>query len=200
VIYCLNLPLAWVLRWQLPPSFISALLAGRALLEAEPAEGGADQQLLHRWVLLLAQPDDEARRIVLLEAEARLRRLARSYQAATRPALTTHSTKIEQTIALIARRFADPVGVPVLAAELGVHPNYLSTLFRRETGQTLSHYLTEYRLAHACALLVSTTDKIVDIAYAAGFGSVSQFHAVFRRHRGCSPRQYRLAHHPRAGG
>jgi AraC-like DNA-binding protein len=98
---------------------------------------------------------------------------------------------------LIAKRFAEPLSVPALATELAVHPNYLSTIFRRETGKTLSGYLAEYRLAHACALLVSTTDKIIDIAYAAGFGSVNRFHVVFRRHRGCSPRQYRLAHHPR---
>ena len=103
---------------------------------------------------------------------------------------------MERAIQLIAKRFADPLNVPALAGELGLHPNYLSTLFKRETGQTLSCYLAEYRLAHACALLVSTNDQIVDIAYSAGFGSVSQFHTLFRRHRGTSPRQYRLARRP----
>ena len=196
----LILPLAWFLRWQLPTSFTSALLAGRILIETDASQGARDQQMLREWVKLLAQPNDENRRIVLLEAEARLRRLAQSCQPAGRPTRGAPSTKIERLIQVIARRFADRLTLPGLAAQLGVHPNYLSTLFRRETGQTLSHYLTEYRLAHACALLVSTTDKIIDIASAAGFGSLSRFHTSFRRHRGCTPRQYRRTHHPQTAG
>ena len=82
VIYCLTIPLAWVLRWELPTSFISALLAGRALAEAETLEGKQDEHTMRRWVALLAERDDETGRIVLLEAEARLRRLARTSQPA----------------------------------------------------------------------------------------------------------------------
>jgi len=199
-VLCQCIPLPWVLHWQLTAAFCGPLLAGHALAEADPAEGQHDQHMLRRWVELLAHPSDEKRRIVLLEIESRMRRLALNYQTTNRPPLMAEPNKIEQAIQLIAKRFADLPNLPALAAELGVHPSYLSTLFKRSTGQTLSHYITEYRLAYACGLLVSTTDKIIDIAYAAGFGSVSQFHTQFQRYRGCSPRRYRRAHHPQASG
>jgi AraC-like DNA-binding protein len=172
------------------------LLAGKSLTERDDSEGEHDQRAMRRWVTLLAQPDDESRRIVLLEAEARLRRLARACDSSGTPQPSGHSSTVERAIQLIAKQFMDPLSVPTLAEELGLHPNYLSALFRRETGQTLSRYLTEYRLAHACALLVGSSSKIIDVAYAAGFGSVSQFHTMFHRYRGCSPRQYRLSHRP----
>lgn len=196
IVYCLTIPLSWVLRWQLSSTFICDLLAGRILIEADRIQGRYDQHMMQRWVTLLAEPTEENRRIVLLETEARLRRLAQTGQPGSQPSSGAHSTKVEQAIQLIARQFADPLNVPALAAELHIHPNYLSTRFKQETGQTLSHYLTEYRLAHACSLLVTTADKIIDIAYAAGFGSVSQFHTLFRHYRGCSPRQYRLRQRP----
>jgi AraC-like DNA-binding protein len=175
---------------------IGALLAGKSLTERDNSEGEHDQRTMRRWVALLAQADDESRRIVLLEAEARLRRLALTCETSASPQSSGHSSTVERAIRLIAKRFMEPLSVPTLASELGLHPNYLSALFRRETGQTLSRYLTEYRLAHACALLVGTGGKIIDIAYAAGFGSVSQFHTMFHRYRGCSPRHYRLSHRP----
>jgi AraC-like DNA-binding protein len=196
VVYSLNIPLAWVLRWRLPASFNRTLLACQPMVEPDESEGEFDEHMLQRWTKLLVQPDDENRRIVLLEAEGRLRRFARDYRKPTRghAAVTASSSKVEEAIQIIAKNFSAPLRLTDLADELGVHPHYLSTLFRRETGQTLSNYLAEFRLAHACALLVGTTDKILDVALAAGFGSACQFHALFRRSRNCSPRQYRLTH------
>ena len=195
-LHSLMLPLAWFLRWQLPAPFTRLLLAGRVLIEPDQVQGLHDLAVMRRWERQLAEPSSENRHIVLLEAEARLWRFARNYQRARPPTPAAHASKVEQPIQLIAKRFAAPLRVSALAAELKIHPDYLSTIFKRETGQPLARYLAEYRLSHACALLVTTTDKIVDIAYAAGFGSVSRFHTLFQRYRGCSPRQYRLRHRP----
>jgi AraC-like DNA-binding protein len=61
-------------------------------------------------------------------------------------------------------------------------------------------YITEQRLSHARRLLATTEDKVVDVALAAGFGSVSRFHAAFLR--GCrqTPRRFRVGLRISKGG
>ncbi len=42
---------------------------------------------------------------------------------------------------------------------------------------------------------MATSDtKIVDVAFASGFGSLSRFNEAFRRACGCTPRDYRVEH------
>lgn len=68
-------------------------------------------------------------------------------------------------------------------------------LFRSTIGSTILGYLTRCRIAEAQRLLVVTEANASDIAFASGFGSVSQFYERFTRLCGRSPRQYRLEAH-----
>ena len=65
------------------------------------------------------------------------------------------------------------------------------TLFRRTFGLSIGAYLTQYRVADAQRLLATTDARIVDVALAAGFGSLSRFYAAFGQACGRSPRAYR---------
>ena len=58
---------------------------------------------------------------------------------------------------------------------------------------TLREYLTQQRLSQAQRLLATTDSKVVDVAFASGFGSVSQFYDVFTRYCGQSPNHFRAS-------
>jgi transcriptional regulator GlxA family with amidase domain len=66
--------------------------------------------------------------------------------------------------------------------------------FRKETGTTFSTYLTRVRVARAADKLRQTSDPILDIAYATGFGSISRFYEAFDQAMKQSPKAYRHAH------
>jgi signal transduction histidine kinase/AraC-like DNA-binding protein len=78
-----------------------------------------------------------------------------------------------------------------LAAALGLSPDYVSRVFRRETGMSLKQYLSRYRVAQAQKLLQTTPLTVTQIACAVGFDDSAYFSRVFHHETGKTPRQYR---------
>ena len=80
-----------------------------------------------------------------------------------------------------------------VAKAVNIHPNYLSEKFKQVTGMNFVEYVARTRFEKACRLLHDGDLRISDIAFAAGFQSLSQFNRVFKRLSGKSPTQYRAA-------
>ena len=79
-----------------------------------------------------------------------------------------------------------------IAEELHYSPNYLSKLFRRQTGISIPEYLTEKRLEQA-RILLHTHQSVEEISKETGFNSPSYFIRVFKKKFGVTPHQYRLS-------
>lgn len=93
---------------------------------------------------------------------------------------------------LVRKNYSDSgLGVDQIAAELNITPNYLSSIFKKDTGENLSTYMKRIRMEHAKELLSGTNQKIGDICAACGFVSVSYFCQSFREYFGVSPKRYR---------
>ncbi|MBQ0059931.1 MAG: response regulator [Lachnospiraceae bacterium] len=78
-----------------------------------------------------------------------------------------------------------------VAAELYISPNYLSDLFKKNTGMKFSDYVTEVRLEKAKELLLDVHNKVGDIAELVGFTDPRYFSSVFRKKYGMTPREFR---------
>lgn len=102
----------------------------------------------------------------------------------------TACAKVEEAVQYIRDNLANPsLSVQSIAAHLGLTENYLSTLFRKETGTTLHKTIIEMRLERAKYLLAKK-HKLNDVAIKTGFSSATYFHSVFKKHVGCSPTDY----------
>lgn len=77
------------------------------------------------------------------------------------------------------------------ARTAGLTPGAFSRFFRRATGRTYKCYMNEMRLGSASRLLLETDHTVGEIAFAAGFGSLSNFNRAFLAARGMSPREFR---------
>ena len=80
-----------------------------------------------------------------------------------------------------------------VAKAVNIHPNYLSEKFKQVTGINFVEYVARTRFEKACRFLDDGGLRISDIAFAAGFQSLSQFNRVFKRLSGKSPTQFRAA-------
>lgn len=78
-----------------------------------------------------------------------------------------------------------------VAAHVNVSPNYFSTIFSQEMGQTFSEYLTEIRMGKAKELLMTTSKKTSEIAYDVGYKDPHYFSFMFKKTQGCTAREYR---------
>jgi AraC-like DNA-binding protein len=205
--FVVTIPFAWFLQCRLPDRFVQPLLRGEVMNEKLSASRMRhDQELFAQWENDLLKPNDDVHHVVMLEMEARLRRMI-----ATLPATATAAApakgrgrpgglhggelnKVEQMACLIAQRYTEQLTVTEIGQQVGLHPNYAMGLFKKAFGTTLIDYLTHHRVSHAQRLLATTDEKIVEVAFSSGFNSISRFNEAFRRACGCTPRAYRLQH------
>lgn len=189
-----TVPLAWVLSWELPPRVLKRLMDGQLQGDERPRPG--DPGRLTEWLDALNDPDPRAQKPVMLELEARFRRFALDSPRSTALARQVPSSaaalgRVERLARFIVEHYLEPLTLADIAGAVGVHPNYAANLFRRHCGQTLLQCLTQHRLAHAQRMLATSDEKVIDIAFASGFGSLSRFHEAFIAKCGVAPAAYR---------
>jgi len=98
---------------------------------------------------------------------------------------------MEKMAVYIASNYLNEISVADIARSVGLHPDYANRLFKKSFGQTLKGFLKEQRIIHAQRLLLITNTKVVDIAFALGFNSVSRFNASFLSYCKATPKEYR---------
>lgn len=191
-VYSLTLPLAWVLAWNLPAPFIHSLLCGRVIQTPRADRHGDPIAAMERWAADLARRSREDEEIVLLELQARLRRLAqRPSPPHPPPGPSRGLDPVARIAAHIARHYRDPFEAAFYGRASGLHPRSAMRLFRRACGATLLEHVTFHRIAHAQRLLATTSAKIIDIAQEAGFASASRFYKAFHQVCGQTPTAFR---------
>ena len=78
-----------------------------------------------------------------------------------------------------------------MAERFYISAAYFSKLFKKETGDNFSSYLTRLRLRKAAMLLLNTDMKVFEIASAVGYDDPNYFTNVFRMLYRLSPSDYR---------
>ncbi|MBI5766629.1 MAG: helix-turn-helix domain-containing protein [Verrucomicrobia bacterium] len=197
-----TLPLAWFLQSQQPDSLVQPLMRGEAVAEPQEQRAEIDAALFKQWETDLSAATPAAREIVAQEMEIRLRRLGvamesgGAHQKPRKPAKLQPGglNKVEKMMCYIAQNYLDPITVIDIGEAVDLHPNSAVRIFRKTFGTTLIEHLTHHRIFHAKRLLATTDQKIVDVAFSSGFGSISRFNEAFLRACGCSPRAYRKQH------
>lgn len=102
-----------------------------------------------------------------------------------------YSPPIQKIITVIDSDLTGDLSLHNFARILNVSSSYLSTLFKRETGQTLTEYINTRRIQYASHLLSSTKLQIQTIAQHCGIVDVQYFSKVFKRLTGKTPKEYR---------
>ena len=85
----------------------------------------------------------------------------------------------------------EDLGLQVIAEHFSLNKNYLSTVFKKETGITLTAYVNQKRIEHSLYLLNTSSLSIQNIAGACGIQDLNYFSRIFRQQVGMSPSGYR---------
>jgi signal transduction histidine kinase/DNA-binding LacI/PurR family transcriptional regulator/AraC-like DNA-binding protein/ActR/RegA family two-component response regulator len=109
-----------------------------------------------------------------------------------RQKLSSEAQRItRKAMAYIHEHYSEPIGREDVARHAGVSEGYLSRCFTQETGLSLIHYVTRYRIQQAKQLLNAGDLSITEIALDVGFSDSNYFSRAFRREVGISPLAYR---------
>ncbi len=101
------------------------------------------------------------------------------------------SPKILMCINYIQSHLHDRITVKILADELEMNVSWLSTLFAREVGISVSEYVRREKIGAAKYLLSYNDYSCTDIAEYLGFATESHFSTQFAKLEGMSPKEYR---------
>lgn len=91
----------------------------------------------------------------------------------------------------IMDNYSEDITVKGIAEYFSINPNYLSNLFSKETGETITKYITSIRIEEACCLLRRSNEPICNVSYRVGYKDNQYFHRVFKRLKGKTPLDYR---------
>lgn len=83
------------------------------------------------------------------------------------------------------------LSLSVLAKHIGARPNYVSQTLNTKLDATFFDYVNRWRIEDAQSRLTSSTDTVLEIAFAVGFNTRSSFYTAFRRHCGMTPSAWR---------
>lgn len=104
------------------------------------------------------------------------------------------SLKIRQCRRMVTEHLSNPdMNVRTLASWIGCSADYLSHIFHRETGVTLTEHLNNKRIMFARNLLRDSSLNISEIAHICGYRDPGYMTRQFKRRTGRTPRDYRNA-------
>ncbi|OCT11870.1 hypothetical protein A8709_28820 [Paenibacillus pectinilyticus] len=99
--------------------------------------------------------------------------------------------EIQMVIRQIMETYNLPLKVADLASAVGYTENYLSILFKKETGKTITDYITNVRMKSARELLKNPDYKIFEISELIGYADPNHFSRSFKQLEGMYPTEFR---------
>lgn len=105
--------------------------------------------------------------------------------------LRNYSKVVQTAILLIDSDLAADLSLHSLAQNQNISPGYLSTVFKKETGKTVTAYIRDKRMQHARHLLSTTNLQIQTVALHCGIMDVHYFSKTFKKEVGVTPGEYR---------
>lgn len=139
---------------------------------------------------------DFAKRIENIQSEASMPNfmleILRTYCRLVRQhSIKNYSPLVKKTIIKIESDLTENLSLTKLASLNNVSPSYLSAIFKKETGHTLTEYVNTQRIKQAKHLLKTTSLQIQTIAQHCGILDLHYFCRIFKNATGKTPSEYR---------
>ncbi|MFT3983168.1 MAG: response regulator [Lachnospiraceae bacterium] len=107
-----------------------------------------------------------------------------------------YDIKIKNAVHYILWNYQNPeLSIQMIADHTDLSPNYLCTLFKKQTKSTINDFLNKVRLDKARILLEKTDLKLYEISEMTGITDSNYFSTLFKNEYGMSPSGYRRHNH-----
>ena len=100
---------------------------------------------------------------------------------------------VKKAISYINDNLFSPISLDDVSRHISISKEYLSTLFKNETGKTVTEYINERKMIYAKETMLTQKMSLSQLAQSLGYASYSYFSRVFKRYYSISPSKY-LSH------
>ncbi|TCL61777.1 AraC family two component transcriptional regulator [Hydrogenispora ethanolica] len=104
-----------------------------------------------------------------------------------------HKQVVEEARSYMAEHYHEPLTLNRLAGVVHMSPNYFSSVFSNELGQSFLEYLTELRVEKAKQRLGDPDAKAFEVGAGVGYENPQYFSKIFKKYTGMTPTEYREA-------
>lgn len=167
------------------------LIVNAAIITRNCIEGGLDQEdayTLSDLYIRLADETDTVAGLQEINDDMVRSFTLKMKELRTRQIMSRH---ISQCIRYIYDHLHEQITIDSLSRQVGLHPCYLASLFKKETGITIHSFIQNKRLETAKNMLKNSAYSCADIANTLCFSSQSHFIRAFRKKYGMTPVEYR---------
>ncbi|MFC4094935.1 helix-turn-helix domain-containing protein [Euzebyella saccharophila] len=195
--FVVTVPFSILDEWKLPKDFLDAMFDGEFISIAAPKDIKFEKKRFKKWSKELKQNESQLSSACSLEIGAYIKRFAlQSFSSEinlknTQPA---DINLVERMAMFIAANFTDSIRVSHVAKEVGLHPDYANSIFKKAFRKTISDYIITQRISFAERKLTVSNDSITSVAYQSGFNSICRFNVAFKKKNKLTPREYRKKH------
>lgn len=119
--------------------------------------------------------------------------ISRIYDAAQKYTEVVN-TDVRKIMRYIDEHYSDDLNLKVISDAFGFSANYLSSLFKNETGNNMTDYIKAVRIRHAKTYILERIHKTYEVAKMSGFKNTSYFCTVFKEVTGMSPKEFKDTH------
>jgi AraC-like DNA-binding protein len=99
--------------------------------------------------------------------------------------------RINDIYDFVHSNFTRSISLDEIAEEVNMTVPAFCRYFKKQSGKTFTKFVNEFRVVHACKLLIEEPKSITDIAFESGFNNFSHFNKLFKEKTNMSPSAYR---------
>lgn len=159
---------------------------------------GAESGSVHPFYLdrLSSEFSKEIEGITTVDGAGRqITKMIRAYCQQVREHSTRqYSLPVQNVILHIDSNLGGDLSLKALAESQSINASYLSSLFKKETGRTVTDYVNNKRVEMAKSFLKNTKLQVQTIAQHCGISDVNYFSKIFKKYTDITPKEYRSEH------
>ncbi|WP_299557453.1 AraC family transcriptional regulator [Seonamhaeicola sp.] len=103
------------------------------------------------------------------------------------------SERIKIVSDFILSNYKNNIKLKEAADMINMSETAFSHFFKRHTHRSFTEYIHDVRVGNAARLLIESEDSIAEICYECGFNNLSNFNRIFKKKKGCTPREFKTS-------